>query len=209
MSDFENVDEVNGAGAPALPRYAGIAMERICVVQSAQHVEFALTQLSAQTVLGFDTESKPIFNRGERSDGPHLIQLATRHDVFLFPVVSEAQIRLVAPVLKTVLEAAEIVKVGFGLGEDNRALLRKLEIQIRGVIDLSRSLSENRRKQLGAKAAVEKYFGQGLQKSKRISTSNWAAMTLNEKQLKYAADDAHSALLVYLAAQGLFTPDRV
>lgn len=200
MNDQEKVNDVKQV---SLPPYAGIAMEKICLVQSAQHVEFALTQLSAQTVLGFDTESKPIFNRGERSDGPHLIQLATRFDVFLFPVVSEAQIILAAPVLKTVLEAAEIAKVGFGLGEDNRALLRKLDIQIRGVIDLSRSLSETRRKQLGAKAAVEKYFGQHLQKSKRISTSNWAASTLNDKQLKYAADDAHSALLVYLAAQGL------
>lgn len=200
MHDQEKIDEAHQV---SLPPCAGIAMEQICLVQTAQHVEFALTQLSAQTVLGFDTESKPIFNRGERSDGPHLIQLATRFEVFLFPVVSEVQILLAAPVLKTVLEAAEIAKVGFGLGEDNRALMRKLDIQIRGVIDLSRSLSENRRKQLGAKAAVEKYFGQGLQKSKRISTSNWAAPTLNDKQLKYAADDAHSALLVYLAAQGL------
>lgn len=184
-----------------LPPYAGIAMERICLVQSDAHVALALSQLSAQTVLGFDTESKPIFNRGQLSDGPHLIQLATRLDVFLFPVVSAAQIDLVAPVLKTVLEAKEIAKVGFGLGDDNRSLLRKLDIQIRGVIDLSRSLSESRRTQLGAKAAVEKYFGQKLQKSKRISTSNWAAPTLDARQLKYAADDAHAALLVYLAAQ--------
>lgn len=202
MNDQEKVSDVNQVSMLTLPPYAGIAMERICLVQSAQHVEFALAQLSAQTVLGFDTESKPTFNRGERSDGPHLIQLATRLDVFLFPVVSAAQISLAAPVLKSVLEAMDIAKVGFGLGEDNRALLRKLDIQIRGVIDLSRSLSETRRTQLGAKAAVEKYFGQKLQKSKRISTSNWAASTLNDKQLKYAADDAHSALLVYLAAQG-------
>lgn len=202
MNDQEKVSDVNQVSMLTLPPYVGIAMERICLVQSAQHVEFALAQLSAQTVLGFDTESKPTFNRGERSDGPHLIQLATRLDVFLFPVVSAAQISLAAPVLKSVLEAMDIAKVGFGLGEDNRALLRKLDIQIRGVIDLSRSLSETRRTQLGAKAAVEKYFGQKLQKSKRISTSNWAASTLNDKQLKYAADDAHSALLVYLAAQG-------
>lgn len=188
---------------PNLPPYAGIAMERICLVQNDAHLAFALSQLSVQTVLGFDTESKPIFNRGQRSDGPHLIQLATRSDVFLFPVVSEAQMCLAAPVLKAVLEAREIVKVGFGLGDDNRSLLRKLDIQIRGVIDLSRTLSESRRTQLGAKAAVEKYFGQKLQKSKRISTSNWAAATLDVRQLKYAADDAHSALLVYLAAQGM------
>lgn len=200
MSEQTNLDEVNQI---TLPPYSGVPLEKICLVQSVQHVEFALTQLRAQTVLGFDTESKPTFNRGERSDGPHLIQLATRFDVFLFPVVNEDQINLAAPALKVILEAAEIAKVGFGLNEDNRALLRKLDIQIRGVIDLSRSLSETRRKQLGAKAAVEKYFGQHLQKSKRISTSNWAAPVLNEKQLKYAADDAHSALLVYLAARGM------
>ena len=106
-------------------------------------------------------------------------------------------------VLKEVLESKQILKVGFGLSDDNQMLLKKLAIKITNVLDLSRSLSDNRKKQMGAKRAVEKYFAQVLQKSKRVSTSNWAAEHLNERQLKYASDDAQSALLVYLVANNL------
>jgi RNA polymerase sigma factor for flagellar operon FliA len=184
-----------------LPAYQGIALKQIHLVNTAQEAAFALSHLMASTVLGYDTESKPIFTRNQSSDGPHLIQLASVDYAFLFPVVTTAQITILQPVLKSVLESSHILKVGFGLGDDNQRLLNKLGIKIAHVLDLSRALSETKKRQLGAKTAVEKYFGQVLQKSKRISTSNWAASNLNEKQLKYAADDAQSALLVYLASQ--------
>jgi len=185
---------------PDLPAYPGIDMEKICLVQTAEQLAFAEEKLLQASVLGFDTESKPIFKIGQRSDGPHLIQLATIDYAFLFPVLNEAQVAFATPVLKAVLESKTILKVGFGLGDDNQRLLHKLGVKIVHVLDLSRALSDNRKKQMGAKRAVEKYFGQVLQKSKRVSTSNWAAETLHERQLKYAADDAQSALLVYLAS---------
>ena len=45
------------------------------------------------------------------------------------------------------------------------------------------------------------FFGQKLQKSKKIGTSNWSAARLNERQILYAANDAHVALQVYYAWQ--------
>jgi ribonuclease D len=36
-----------------------------------------------------------------------------------------------------------------------------------------------------------------LSKSKKTSTSNWAQQPLTDKQITYAANDAHVALLVY------------
>jgi len=44
---------------------------------------------------------------------------------------------------------------------------------------------------------VERFFGQRLQKSKRITTTNWSLPHLSDKQLQYAADDAHAALRIY------------
>lgn len=186
-----------------LPAYPGIAMERIILVNSPQKLALAHQHLMQAPILGYDTESKPVFTAGHSSDGPHLIQLATETHAFLFPIVRPEQRELSHAVLKEVLESPQIRKVGFGLSDDNQMLLRKLAISITNVLDLSRSLSDSRKKQMGAKRAVEKYFGQVLQKSKRVSTSNWAADHLNERQLKYAADDAQSALLVYLAASKL------
>lgn len=186
--------------SPALPAYPGIDLAKICLVQDAKQLAFAEQQLLQAKVLGFDTESKPIFKVGQSSDGPHLIQLATTEYAFLFPILNAAQVQFATPVLRAVLESSTILKVGFGLGDDNQRLLHKLGVKIAHVLDLSRALSDSRKKQMGAKRAVEKYFSQVLQKSKRVSTSNWAADTLNERQLKYAADDAQSALLVYLAS---------
>lgn len=183
-----------------LPAYPGIDMEKICLVRTAGQLAFAEEHLLQAIVLGFDTESKPIFKIGQSSDGPHLIQLATTEYAFLFPILNAAQVAFATPVLKAALESKTILKVGFGLGDDNQRLLHKLGVKIAHVLDLSRALSDSRKKQMGAKRAVEKYFGQVLQKSKRVSTSNWAAEILNERQLKYAADDAQSALLVYLAS---------
>ena len=52
---------------------------------------------------------------------------------------------------------------------------------------------------VGAKVAVAYFFGQRLQKSKKVGTSNWANRRLNERQLLYAANDAWAALKVYEA----------
>ncbi|MBR7799675.1 3'-5' exonuclease [Undibacterium fentianense] len=194
-------DNAVPSGPIDLPAYPGIALKQIKLIQTLEDAIEARQELSRETVLGYDTESKPIFSRGQINDGPHLVQLATSTHAYLFPIVSLLQQQNAKDCLKQVLESQDILKVGFGLSDDNQMLMRKLGIRIAKVIDLSRSLSESKKRQMGAKRAVEKYFGQILQKSKRVSTSNWAAEHLNERQLKYAADDAQSALLVYLASQ--------
>jgi RNA polymerase sigma factor for flagellar operon FliA len=44
---------------------------------------------------------------------------------------------------------------------------------------------------------VARFFGQRLQKSRKITTTNWALPRLSDKQIQYAADDAHVALRIY------------
>jgi ribonuclease D len=176
-----------------LPSYPGIPFTDICLVRTESDIERAYAAMSAADVLGFDTESKPVFFKGQQSDGPHLIQLATDTEVFLFPVLQPTQIKSV----QAVLESKQILKVGFGLGDDNKRLHAKLGIIPANVLDLSRAMRESKQRDMGAKAAVAKFFGMKLQKSKKTSTSNWAAAALSERQLQYAADDAQVALLVY------------
>jgi ribonuclease D len=178
---------------PVLPPYPGIHFNKICLITSLADAELAHAAMMSADVIGFDTESKPIFFKGQQSDGPHLIQLATDTHVFLFPVV---QISFTEPA-KAVLESKQILKVGFGLGDDNKRLHAKLGITPVNVLDLSRVMRESKHREMGAKAAVAKYFGMKLQKSKKTSTSNWALPKLSERQMQYAADDAQVALLVY------------
>jgi ribonuclease D len=181
--------------AAALLPYDGIRLADIRLVTSAQQADQALAALLRADVLGFDTESKPTFVKGEQSRGPHLIQLATDDAAYLFPVGSAFNQQAV----QAVLSAAQILKVGFGLSDDLKRLHGKMGISTRNVLDLSVALRKNGRNDVGAKTAVAQFFGMHLQKSKKTSTTNWAAPQLSERQMLYAADDAQVALRIYRA----------
>ena len=176
-----------------LPPYEGIKLHEVRMVRSERDAAEALAALLASDALGFDTESKPTFAKGEVSTGPHLVQLATDEAAYLFQIGASPSV----DVLRAVLESTAILKVGFGLTDDVRRLRSKLGIDANNVLDLSTALRKGERNTLGAKTAVAKFFGQKLQKSKKITTTNWALPRLSEKQILYAADDAHVALKVY------------
>jgi RNA polymerase sigma factor for flagellar operon FliA len=176
-----------------LPPYDGIKMHDVRMVRSDSDAAEALAALLASDAIGFDTESKPTFAKGEVSTGPHLVQLATDDAAYLFQIGASPSVE----VLRAVLESPTILKVGFGLSDDVRRLRSKLGIELNNVLDLSTALRRGERNTLGAKTAVARFFGQRLQKSKKITTTNWALPRLSEKQILYAADDAHVALRVY------------
>ena len=176
-----------------LPPYDGIKLADVRLVKSDKDAAEALVALSTSDVVGFDTESKPTFLKGEVSTGPHLVQLATDRHAYLFQIGAAPAVE----VLKAVLESPVILKVGFGLADDLKRLRGKLGIDAVNVLDLSTALRKGERNTLGAKTAVARYFGQKLQKSKKITTTNWALPRLSDKQILYAADDAHVALKVY------------
>ncbi len=176
-----------------LPPYDGIKLADVRLVKSDKDAAEAFAALSTSDVVGFDTESKPTFLKGEVSTGPHLVQLATDQRAYLFQIGAAPAVE----VLKAVLESPVILKVGFGLADDLKRLRGKLGIDAVNVLDLSTALRKGERNTLGAKTAVARYFGQKLQKSKKITTTNWALPRLSEKQILYAADDAHVALKIY------------
>lgn len=182
--------------ASELPIYPGVGLDRISLVVDAPLAARALAALEAVPAIGFDTESKPTFVKGEMSTGPHLVQLATDQHVYLFPVAFSVN----HDVLRRILAAPNLLKVGFGLGNDRSALRSRLGIELANVLDLGEVLrGPGHRGTVGAKVAVAHYFGQKLQKSKKVGTSNWASTRLNERQLRYAANDAHVALQIYHA----------
>jgi RNA polymerase sigma factor for flagellar operon FliA len=180
-----------------LPPYQGIAITDVVLVDSPAVALEAVRVLLAEAMLGFDSEAKPTFAKGEVSTGPHLVQLATEHRVYLFPVNA----RLDPQGLRNILESPRILKVGFGLGSDLAQLRARLGIEAQRILDLSRALPGEKPKQtMGAKTAVARYLGRRMQKSKRTTTSNWSNPRLTERQMLYAADDAQVALRVYRAA---------
>lgn len=180
-----------------LPPYPGIDIADVYMVVTPEQAVAARDALLVCDAIGFDTESKPTFTRGETSTGPHLIQFATDKKAWLFQIGDSTEPHIRATLL-AVLERPLPLKIGFGLADDVKRLHAKLDIRAAGIVDMSVVLrAPGQRNDLGAKTAVAKFFGQKLQKSKKISTTNWALRRLNEKQILYAADDAQVALRVY------------
>ena len=179
-----------------LPIYPGIALDRITVVVSEALAVEALNVLLAADAIGFDSESKPTFRKGEVATGPHLVQLASDTHTYLFPISRTQDIGA----LKQILESRAVLKVGMGLDNDRSALKARLGIVPENLLDLGEALrGPGHRGTVGAKVAVAHFFGQKLQKSKKTGTSNWANAQLSERQILYAANDAHVALQLYRA----------
>ena len=87
------------------------------LVETADDLERAAADSAAESVVGFDTETRPAFRAGQRYL-PALAQVATARAVYLLPLS-----RLdCAPVLTPLLASAATVKAGVGLADDVRAL---------------------------------------------------------------------------------------
>ncbi|MGB2064140.1 MAG: 3'-5' exonuclease [Marinomonas gallaica] len=183
-----------------LPLYVGLALPDIWIVENEQDAAHALQVLQHQTCLGYDTESKPIFVKGEVSPGPSLIQLATETEAFLFPTRFAAAVNAA----RALLSNPEIQKVGFGLKDDNKELRNKLDIDIVNTKDLSMTLKRlaGDKDSIGARAAVAMVLGARL--GKGAQRSNWGAYPLREHQILYAANDAHCAIAIVKALKNRF-----
>jgi ribonuclease D len=149
--------------------------------------------------IGFDTESKPTFFKGQTSEGPHVLQFATREKAFIFQShVAESHAAII-----DLLKETQVMKIGFGLGGDLTQISNRFGIRPSSIVDLDRSFRKlGYRNAVGAKSAVAMLLQQNLTKSKSVTTSNWAAHELTERQLIYAANDAYAALLIHHALKG-------
>ncbi|WP_437341435.1 3'-5' exonuclease [Acinetobacter higginsii] len=175
-----------------LPAFQNLSTDRILVIQTLEQCKTIQAELASIQVFGFDTESKPTFKVGEKSTGPHLIQLATPNKAYLFQVSTE-----ILDFLKPILENEQQLKVGFGLKNDAH-IFRAKNIQPNAMIDLSKSFeSFGYRSQVGTQTAIALLFQRYFAKSKKVSTSNWSVKNLSPQQINYAAADAYAARLCF------------
>ena len=176
----------------ALPVFQNLPMQQIHLIHNIEQCLALEQELKSCALLGFDTESKPTFAKGEVSTGPHLIQLASHDSAYLFQINPE-----ILEFLKPVFESRDQIKVGFGLKNDAH-LFRKKGIELNSVIELSKCFSTfGFPNPMGLKNAMALLFQLNFPKSKKISTSNWARKILTPPQIQYAAADAYAPVLVF------------
>jgi ribonuclease D len=180
----------------ALPPFSGLALSAIKAPRSEPELAAAWADLRDQAQLGFDTESKPTFVRGQTSSGPDVVQFATESCAYVLQL-REPGCEALA---RTVLSAPGLVKIGFDLQQDQSQLRQRLGMEATPLLDLTTIFHrQGYPRTIGIKSAVAIVFGQRFIKSKKVTTTNWAQATLEPRQLVYAANDAWVALQVWRA----------
>jgi hypothetical protein len=164
-----------------------IGNRTIEVINTCEQLENAMNTILLTPFIGFDSEQKPTFKKGQAENGVCLIQLATKDKCYLIQI---KQIKNLKPLIDF-LEDDKIIKIGTGLKGDNVALFRQFNLRLKSTIDLEDIFKKlSSKNQIGAKKAASIILNKKLQKSKNISRSNWENEELTSGQIKYATEDA-------------------
>jgi len=173
-------------------RYQGC----IHVIRRPEQVERMVQQLEKETILGFDTETRPTFRVGQ-SHPPAVLQLVGEHAAYIFQL---RHCRL-APALLRLLANPQIVKAGVALDRDVKELNALASFTPAGFVDVGELARQAGCMHQGLRGLATLLLGFRI--SKKAQTSNWAKETLTRTQIEYAATDAWVGRELYQKLQRL------
>ena len=162
----------------------------IIVIDRPEDVATAVDNLKQCTLIGFDTETRPSFRRGE-SNTISLLQLATdkRADLFRLKKIGPNQL------LKDLLESEEHMKVGLSVHDDFHSLNRWMPCRPKNFIELQKYVKAFGIEEMSLQKIYAIVFNKKI--SKRQQLSNWEAEELTPAQQQYAAIDAWACRDIY------------
>jgi ribonuclease D len=163
----------------------------IRIIQTAEQAKDACAILIKEKVLGFDTETRPAFKKGQ-SYLPSLLQLAGTKVVYLFQL---SQCGLTDSII-ILLSNVNIIKSGVAINQDLTELQQILNFEPAGFVDLGDIARSKGLPHHGLRGLAAYLLKFRISKSGR--TSNWSVNQLTKKQIKYAATDAWVGRELYL-----------
>lgn len=185
------------ASLPAA-QYPGI----ISVIDTKEKMMEALKEIQKAPIIGFDTETKPSFKKGQQFNVA-LVQLSTTDICYLF----RTNIIGFPTELKQILEDPGKLKVGLSLHDDFLNLGKFGEFNPESFIDLQSFTKEYRIADNSLSRVYAILFGQRISKGQRLT--NWEANQLSDAQKNYAALDAYACVRIYnYLKEGNFNPDQ-
>jgi len=164
---------------------------QIHLVQTAAQARDAIRAIQAERILGFDTETRAAFRKGE-SYLPSLVQLAGDGVIWLFQLTHLEGLAG----LGRVLANRNIVKTGVALGRDVKELREIREFEPAGFVELEKVSDKAGVDANGLRGLAAIVLGVRLSKS--AQRSNWARPRLTDKMIRYAATDAWASREIYL-----------
>jgi len=162
----------------------------IIVIDFAADIKKILPFLKKQKTLGFDTETRPTFKKGDMNEVA-LLQLSTEKTAFLFRLNKTG----LPEELISILADSSITKVGVAIKDDIIALKRITKFNPAGFVEIQEKVKDFEIENFGLKKLSGLLLGFRISKAQQ--TSNWEAEILTEAQILYAATDAWVSLEIY------------
>ncbi len=163
----------------------------IHVISSEKGTEQAMGVLKKEKIIGFDTETKPVFKKGV-THSVALLQLSTKTQAFLFQLKQTG----LPQCLIELLSSKSTKKVGVAIHDDIKFLQKLKYFEPGGFIELADMAKERKIVNLGLRSLFALSLGGRLSKGAQLS--NWENKELTRAQQIYAATDAWAGLLIYL-----------
>ncbi len=163
----------------------------IHLVKTEADLQRASHDIQHEHVVGFDTETRPTFKKGQ-SHAPALVQIAASRAVYLFQL-SHMDF---SHALTELFGNPKLIKAGIALDRDLVDLRKLFMFEAKNFLDLSDVAKHRGLKQSGVRNLAGLFLEGRITKS--MQTSNWAQPRLSEKQMRYAATDAWVCRELYL-----------
>ena len=173
---------------------------RIHIIDAVSQVKSAVSALRTMPIVGFDTETRPSFHRGERHEMA-LLQLSNENDAFLFRINKTG----IPTPLKQYLEDKSITKVGLSTNDDFHQLTRVCDMKPAAFVELQQMVKQYHITDMSLQKIYAILFQQKISKSQQLT--NWEAPTLTDAQQQAAAIDAWACLQIHRhLLSGAFNP---
>jgi ribonuclease D len=163
---------------------------RIIVIEQKKDANLAVEYLSKHLKVGFDTETRPSFKKGQRFKIA-LIQIATEDVCFLFRLNRIG----IPPSLAAFLSNRSVLKIGLSLRDDFGAIRKRTNADLSNFLDLQDYVGRYGIEEASLQKIYAIVFQKKISKGQRLT--NWEADMLSESQKKYAALDAWACLVIY------------
>ncbi len=160
------------------------------VISKSDQLVRITRELSTHEVIGFDTETRPSFRKGQVYQ-VSLLQLAIPNKVYLIRLNHTG----VTDELAALFADPKVIKAGVGIRDDLKALQKLRSFEPVSCRDLSIMAKEAGLQVESLKKLAALLLGFRISKS--AQTSNWEVPMFTQKQIEYAATDAWVCLELF------------